>query len=168
MNHPRTREVVLAIYPTTRGFGYIIMCSPLSPVDWGVRDIRAKQKNAACLQKVSALIDVHQPDVIVLEDPTAPGANRSERIKHLCQAIARLADGQSVEVHVCPRSRVSEFFKSFGARTRHEVAIVIASQVTALERFLPARRKIWQSEPRHISIFNATALAMTYFGAEKQ
>lgn len=165
MNYARRREVVLAIYPTSRGLGYIVMCSPLSPLDWGVREVRAEQKNVACLKKVSALIEAHQPDVIVLEDPVNRRAARSERIRHLCQAIARLADGQSVEVHICPRSKVGEFFKGFGARTRHEIAMVIASQVSALERFLPARRKIWQSEPRHSSIFNAAALAMTYFEA---
>jgi hypothetical protein len=164
MNHSHRSETVLAIYPTTRGLGYVVMRSPLSPVDWGIRGARTKQKNAKCLEKVSALIDAHQPDAIVLEDPTAPGANRSERIRHLSLAIARLADGQSVEVHVYPRSRVNEFFKEFGARTRHEVAVVIAKQVTALERFLPSRRKVWENESPRMSIFNAAALAMTFFG----
>src|SRR5690348_2818175 len=107
MNHSYRGETVLAIYPTAHGLGYVVMRSPLAPIDWGTRGVRNKQKNAKCLQKVSALIDAHQPDAVVLEDPTAPGTNRSQRIKDLCVAIARLADGQSVEVHVYPRSRVN-------------------------------------------------------------
>jgi len=168
MNHSNRGQTVLAIYPTAHGLGYVLMRSPLAPIDWGTRGVRKKQKNAKCLQKVSALIDAHVPDAIILEDPTAPGANRSQRIKDLSVAIARLADSQGVDVHVYPRSRINEFFKRFGARTRHEVAVVIAKQVTALDRFLPSRRKLWQTEPPRMSIFNAAALALTFFGSIEQ
>lgn len=168
MKHANRSETVLAVYPTTRGFGYVLMRSPLSPVDWGASTAPGKQKNAKCIVKISALIEAHQPDVLVFEDPTADGSRRSPRIRNLCLAIGRLADAQSVEVLAYPRSRVKEFFKQFGARTRHEVAVVIAKQVTALERFLPSRRKPWQTESPRISIFNAAALAMTFFGGEEE
>ena len=165
MNHSHRSETVLAVYPTTYGFGYVLMQSALSPTDWGTPRVRGSQKNRKCLEKISALIDSHQPDTLVLEDATAPGAGKSKRIQNLCKAIAHLADSQGVDVHVYPRSRVNGFFKSFGARTRHEIAIVIAKQISALERFLPSRRQRWQNEAPHLSIFNAAALAMTYFGS---
>ena len=165
MNQTRRSEAVLAIYPTRRGFGYVVMHSPLSPSDWGVRGARANPKNATCLAKVSALIEAHQPDAIVMEDPTASGSNRPPRIKNLCLAIAKLADSQAIDVHVYPRSRVTEFFQQFGAKTRYEIAMVVSKQVAALERFLPSRRKLWESESSRMSIFNAVALAMTFFAA---
>jgi len=164
MNHTRSSEMVLALYPTNRGVGFILMRGPLSPVDWGTRGARGKQKNARCLEKVMALIDAHQPDAIVLEDPTAPGSSRSPRIKRLTRGIATLADSRAIDVHVYPRSRVKECFEKFGARTRHEIAMVI----TALERFVPRRRRVWEVEDPRMSIFNATALAVTYFDAAEK
>ena len=168
MNNAHRGETVLAVYPTTRGIGFVVMKSPLAPIDWGTRDARGDQKNARCLEKVSALIEAHQPDVIILEDPTAPGSSRPERIRRLCRSIATMADGQAIDIHVYPRSRVKAFFEKFGVRTRHEVAVVIAKQVTALERFLPPRRKYWEIENPRMSIFNAAALAMAYFGSVEE
>jgi hypothetical protein len=168
MNQTRSGETVLALYPTSRGVGFILMRGPLSPVDWGTRDARGKQKNARALEKVMALIEAHQPDAIVLEDPTAPGSSRSTRIKRLSRAIAALADSRAVEVHAYPRSRVKDCFEKYGARTRHEIAMVIAKQVAALERFLPRRRRLWEVEDFRMSIFNAAALAITFYAvAEK-
>lgn len=164
MNISHRGNTVLALYPTTRGIGFVVMQSPLAPIDWGTRDTRGKHKNAIGLKKISVLIDTHQPDAIVMEDPTAEGSVRTNRIKRLCRSIASLADSQSIDVHAYPRARVQEFFEPFGAKTRHEIAVSIASQVTALERFLPPRRKPWKIEDPKMSIFNAAALGMTYFG----
>ena len=40
------RERVLAIQPTTRGFGFAVFEGPQEPIDWGVKEVR-KNKNAA-------------------------------------------------------------------------------------------------------------------------
>ena len=168
MNISHRGDTILAVYPTTRGIGFIVMQSPLAPIDWGTRDARGKQKNAICLKKVSALIDIHQPDAIILEDPTAEGSVRSDRIKRLCRSIASLADSQTIDVHAYSRARVQEFFESYGVKTRHEIAVIIASQVTALERFLPPPRRQWEIENPKMSIFNAAALATTYFGTVRE
>jgi len=71
-------------------------------------------------------------------------------------------------MHAYSRGRVQDFFESYGAKTRYEIAAVIASQVTALERFLPPRRRQWEIENPKMSIFNAAALAMTYFGMARE
>jgi hypothetical protein len=51
----------------------------------------------------------------------------------------------------------------FGARTRYEVAVAIATRVAAFERFLPPPRKLWMSEDARMGIFRAAALALTYY-----
>jgi hypothetical protein len=163
MNQERRSETVLAIYPSTRGIGFVVTRGPLSPTDWGTRRADKKHKNAKSLEDVSQLIDIHQPDAIVMEDPTAPSSKRTDRIVRLCQAIASLADSRAIDVHVYPRLRVTEYFRQFGGKTRYDIAIVVAKQVAALERFLPARRQPWDVESPKMSIFNAAALAMTYF-----
>jgi Holliday junction resolvasome RuvABC endonuclease subunit len=163
MSKVRNSETVLAVYPCARGLGFVVTRGPLSPTDWGTRRTDGKHKNAKCLEKVSKLIDIHQPDAIVMEDPTAEGSKQPERIVRLCQGIASLADSRSIEVHVYSRARVIEYFSKFGGKTRHDIAMVIAKQVSALERFLPPRRRAWDVESPRMSIFKAAALAMTYF-----
>lgn len=166
MNYARHGETVLAVYPTARGIGFVVMRASLSPVDWGTRDARGRNKNVRCLEKVAALIETHQPDALVLEDPTAPGASRSSRVKRLARGIAGIADTQAVDVHAIPRSRVLEYFGTLGAASHHEIAVVIAKRVAAFDRLLPAKRKRWETESARMSIFCAAALAMTFFAQE--
>lgn len=166
MNHASTGGPVLAIHPTTQGFGYVLMASPLSPIDWGTREARGRNKNAACIKKVAHLIDAHQPDAIILEDPTAQGSRRSARIRRLSWAIATLAGDRAVDVHAYPRRMVHERFARVGARTGYEIATAIAMSVPAFERFLPPPRKIWMSEHPRMSIFMAAALAAVFFEAQ--
>jgi len=159
------REVVLGIHPTSRGFGFVVMTSPLSPMDWGFRGALGKQKNGVCLDKIATLIEAHQPDVIAIEDATAPGVRRAARIKRLYRAISTLAIDQAIDVQTYQRSAVSECFGDVGAKTRYEIAVAIAKRIAAFERLLPPPRKLWMTENPNVSIFSAAALAITYFAA---
>jgi hypothetical protein len=168
MSYSRRGETVLALYPTTRGLGFVVTRTPLSPIDWGTRMVKSRNKNVVCLRHVAALIDANQPDAIVMEDPTAPGSLRSNRIRRLVRSIASLAETQTIDVHVFPRSRVMECFERYGAKSRYETAVAISKQISALERFLPSRRRRWQTDSPRLCIFNAAALAMTYFATSSQ
>ncbi|HTV26975.1 MAG TPA: hypothetical protein VMF32_04260 [Xanthobacteraceae bacterium] len=164
MNERLTYEIVLAIYPTTRGIAFALMQSPLAPIDWGVKGAYGRDKNASSLRNVAALIEIHQPDVVVLEDPTSPRVRRSARIERLTRAVEALARDRVVDVHRYTHASVQECFSQFGARTRYEIAVAIATRVPAFERFLPPRRKLWMSEDTRMGIFRAAALALTHYG----
>ena len=168
MSYDHAGDIVLAIYPTTRGIAFALMKSPLAPIDWGVKGVQGPDKNALCLERVATLLEVNQPDVVVLEDPTSPRLRRSARIERLTRAIETLARDQVVDVHRYPRSAVQDCFSQFGARTRYEIAVAIATRVPAFERFLPPRRKLWESEDARMGIFRAAALALTYYGSREQ
>jgi hypothetical protein len=163
MKHRQPSVLVLAIHPMTNGFGYVLMTSPLAPVDFGIKSVRRKEKNAKCLEAIAALIETHHPEAIVLEDPTAPGSQRQPRIRRLVRAIAQYAQDQVLDVSVLSRDTVRECFESFAARTRRDIAISIAQRIPAFERFLPRPRMTGNSEHSNMSIFAAAALALTYF-----
>jgi hypothetical protein len=112
---------------------------------------------------VAGLLEANQPDAVVLEDPTSARLRRSARIGRLTRSIERLAEDQVVDVHRYSRQAVQECFGQFGARTRYEVAMGIATRVPAFERFLPPPRKLWMSEDARMGIFRAAALALTYY-----
>jgi Holliday junction resolvasome RuvABC endonuclease subunit len=116
-----------------------------------------------CLEKIALLMDLHQPDAVVLEDATAKGSRRSARIRRLYRAIRHLAGSRSIETHHYSRATIRKCFARFGAATKYEIAQVIARQIAAYEPLLPPPRKIWMSEDPRMGLFDATALAFTFF-----
>src|SRR5437899_39855 len=125
MNFEPPGDLVLAIYPTTRGIAFALMKSPLAAIDWGIKEAYGRDKNASFLRKVASLLHANQPDVVVLEDPTSARLRRSPRVGRLTRAIERLAEDQVTDVHRYSRAAVQECFGQFGARTRYEVAVTI-------------------------------------------
>ena len=155
--------VVLAIYPMTRGVAFALMKSPLAPIDWGIKGINGRDKHGSCLEKAAVLIERHQPDAVVLEDPTSPRLIRARGIERLTRATESLARHEGIGVYRYPRSAVQDCFSQFGARTRYDIAAAIATRIPAFERFLPHRRKLWESEDPRMGIFRAAALALTHY-----
>ena len=89
MTHPRSgTQLVCAIYPSTRGFGYAVFEGPHSLIDWGVTAVRGRQKNLASLRKVRELLAFYRPDVLVLEDYQGRGSRRAKRIQTLINLMA--------------------------------------------------------------------------------
>jgi hypothetical protein len=168
MNEIRQRELVLSVYPFTRGFAFALFEAPLSPIDWGVKDIRGHDKNARSLEAVKQLIERAQPDILALEDCRGPYDRRSLRIARLQRLIKGYAEGQAVDVHAFTRKDIRQCFKASGAVTRYEIAQAIAAQVHAFGHRLPPVRKIWKSEDARMSLFDAASLVMTFYcGAER-
>jgi Holliday junction resolvasome RuvABC endonuclease subunit len=162
MNHGKNDELVLGIQATTRGFGFALFEAPLSPIDWGAKEIR-KRKNETTLEKVASLIEWYQPTVIVLESTRGGRYRRSARIRRLFRGIAQLARTRNVEVYRYSRAKTRACFEQLGATTKHEIAQVLGKHLPALQPHVPRRRKIWMSEDHRMSIFDATALIFTYF-----
>jgi hypothetical protein len=151
---------VLAIDPTSRGFGFVVLESPTTPIDWGVKAIRPKEE-ARTLAKVSELIRHYRPEIIVLED--YKGSRRCGRIQNLIERICRLSQAEGLKSRRIPGSRVKRVFHTFRARTKHEIAHAVAQQIPELAPRLPRYRKPWMSEDYRMAIFDAAALALTYF-----
>src|ERR1700720_4769039 len=108
---PRRRyDLVLAIYPQTRGFAFVLFEGSLSPVDWGIHEARGLRKNEWCLTKINSLLDLHMPDVVVLQDMSVRDAHRAPRIQELNERIADLADRRGMIVRKYPRARVVDYF----------------------------------------------------------
>lgn len=163
MSLPRRRDLVLSVHPFSRGIAFTLFEGPLSPIEWGVKGVRGKQKNALALEATKKLIQRLQPDVLVLEDSSDRHSRRAERIRRLQSLVANYAGGEAIEVRHYSRRDIRDRFKSAGAVTRYEIAQVIASQVHAFGHRLPPAPKIWNSRDVGLSLFDAASLAMTYF-----
>jgi hypothetical protein len=156
-------ELVLAIHPFARGFAFALFEAPLSPVDWGIKEILGAKRNARCLAAVRTLTTRLRPGVVVFEDVSHSTAKRSRRIKRLKSLIVNYLSGQSTEVHNYGRAHIRACFASVGAVTRREIAEAIAAQLPAFEARLPRVRKTWESEDPKMALFNAASVALTHY-----
>jgi Holliday junction resolvasome RuvABC endonuclease subunit len=151
---------ILAIAPSTRGFGFAVLEGEVSLVDWGVKTVNS-DKNKQSLAKVEKLIAHYQPGVLVLEDASAKKSRRSPRIRKLCQQIIKMAVTCKVSVALFSRDQVMKTFIADGQGTKHALAEILAKRFPEeLGSRLPPKRKPWTSEDSRMGIFDAVALAL--------
>jgi Holliday junction resolvasome RuvABC endonuclease subunit len=163
MSRAYTKDIrVLAIDPSTRGFGFAVLEGLDQLIDWGVKETK-KNKNAKSLELIEDLIDRYLPRVIVVEDYTGKGSRRSRRIQLLINDISKLAAQKKIRVRSFSRLKVKQGFSETGASNKHEIATAIANRFPELAPRLPRFRKPWMSEDYRMSIFDAVALALTFF-----
>src|SRR5215472_8309984 len=113
---------VLAIDPTTNGFGFVVMEGPGRLIDLGVREVNRGDKNKNCLTLISEFIGRSAPDVLVTENVKAKGSRRCSRVKELIEAIQTLAGKRKFATRKVSRMLVKQFFRELGAFTKQEIA----------------------------------------------
>src|SRR5581483_8767253 len=105
---------VLAISPSSRGFGYAVLEGDRFLVDWGVRNV-GREKNSQTLQKTDELISRYDPHVLALQDHSAPDSKRRHRIRDLGKKLEKLALNRNVRIDRCSIAAIN---KSLGQRDR--------------------------------------------------
>jgi hypothetical protein len=167
MNVRAPYSFVLAMYPNSRGVAFVVFEGTHSLVDWGLRVTRHKHQQYRYLSSIGDLFVLYQPAVLLLENMAAAGARRSERIRNLNAKIAERALSLRMPVRFYSRDQVREAFAPFAASTKEAIADAIGKQVPGLARLVPPHRKPWTSEHARMGVFDAAALALTFFGAMK-
>src|SRR6266481_8785317 len=113
---------VLAIDPSTRGFGFAVLEGPNRLIDWGVKETK-KNKNARSLKLIENLIDRYLPSVIVVEDYAGKGSRRCRRIQGLINDISKLAAKRKIKVRSFSRIKVKQTFSASGASNKQDIAV---------------------------------------------
>lgn len=160
MGKPESTPVVLAIAPVSRGIGFAIFEGPKIPIDWGVKGARI-QKEETCQRHVESLISFYQPDILVLErfdDDT----NRA-RVAALNDKLSVLGSYTAVEVVRLHRDNIQAVFSEFGAKTKFGIAKTIAGWLPEMGLQMPRYRKPWMNEDHSMAMFEAAALALSYY-----
>ena len=55
---------MLAVDPTSRGFGFAVLEGPQDLIDWGVKQVRAR-KTSRSLKAIQELMQRYRPEMIV-------------------------------------------------------------------------------------------------------
>jgi hypothetical protein len=155
-------RLILAIYLTTRGFGFVVFEGRRRTIDWGVKDARG-DKNRKVLAKIDELISWYRPDLLVLEHAHGVLSRRAERIRQLHLQIVELAKMRKIALRQFTRSDIKAGFASRKASTKYKIAQAVSRELPHLAPWLPPPRKIWMSEDRWLGMFEAASRALTFY-----
>lgn len=153
--------MTLSVFVNRIGFGFIVLEND-ALIDWGVKDLRAG-KHATSLAVFRALVEQYRPAVVVMREYQRDITHRGERAKDLLERMHRAARRKRVTVHQVSRQVIQACFAEWDANNKHQVANEIVRRFPELEDRLPRKRRLWESEEYRMAIFDAAALALTYF-----
>jgi len=149
---------ILAIAPAAKGLGYAVLEGKDTLADWGVKQGKERAKS---LVNVEGLIARYRPDVLVLEDVSAKGSRRCQRVRKLFPQITKLAATRKLSIKSFSREQVMQTLIPNGLGTKHALAEIIAKQFPEQLGFkLPPKRRPWMTENYQTGIFEAVALAL--------
>ena len=163
MNHPRKYALTMSLYTNSRGFPFVLFEGTLSPYDWRIVEVRGPEREEQCLNKITAILDRSEPDVLILQDTGPDGTPRASRLVALNNSVEAAARQRSIPVFMYSRSEVYSSFAAVGFANKQELAELIAKHIPAFERYIPPPRKPWKSEDARVGIFDAAALALAFF-----
>ena len=149
---------LIAVYPNTTGFGYVILNEKAEILDFGIITIRPA-KNEKCIEKIKEVVGYFQPSILILEN--YENSVKSERIKELIKQIYSCVT-EGIKIFEYSREQVKDTFEIFGARNKFEISQKISEIYPELKTKLPNKRKPWEPENYYQGIFDALALVLTH------
>jgi hypothetical protein len=154
----KKRKRIIAIYPNTIGFGFVILSETGEIIDYGITTVRPVN-NKTCIQRINEMVKYYMPEILILEDNESSG--KSVRIKKL---ISELSYNIYAEVKVIKYSReqVKGIFEVFGARNKYEISQKIVEAYPQFKSKLSHKRKPWEPENYYAGLFDAMALIITH------
>jgi Holliday junction resolvasome RuvABC endonuclease subunit len=152
---------VLAIDPTSKGFGFAVLEGPVFLADWGNKDA-GRADSILALRHLGGLLDHYRPDVVVVEDVTKEGSRRRARVREMIGSIESIAAGRGILLARVSRHQVRVAFGG-PCVTKQQIATAIADHFPELVPRLPPRRKAWMSEDERMAIFDAVSFALTFY-----
>ena len=156
------QERVLAFYFSTLGFGYSYMNSPIEVIDKGMLCI-TPVNNAKTLMHVKRLVKKLKPECIVIEDSRGELSYKSIRIKTLLKNVERFTKQKGIVCYKYSRSQIRMVFSNWNAKTRYEIAKVIARNVWAFSNILFQKPKYPRIESYRSVLFDSASLAITHY-----
>jgi hypothetical protein len=158
------KRSILGIDPTPRGLAFVSF-EDGQVQDWGTRLVHNPEDARADL---GVLLNLCGTDVLVLEDPDAPGSARRARMRMLLRELAAHARGRGIEVVLVLRKAVTEAWVTKGQPHKYAIAQEIGTYFEELAPLVPRVRNHYDVEPARVHLFDAASLVVQAFGVEEQ
>lgn len=152
---------VLAIDPSSTGFGYSVLLSPNKLIDWGVVSTRINRLNCT-VRRFQWLVEEYKPTVIVVERPNY-SVGESALAKKFVAVMSKYTAVYELPFSVIKREQVDTLFKNFDAHTKYAIAEKVIEFLPQLAPFKPQKKEFYENEDSNMKIFDAVALALTFY-----
>jgi len=162
MSPSQKSELVLAIFPTSRGFGWVLFEGPMAPVNWGIASVK-RNRSAWCMTRFGKLIDLYRPKAILLEVNDSPEDVPRNRVATLAQDMRGFGVNRDIDVHVYSRAEIATSLLSNEHASRADVVEVVAELLPILRDRLPPPKRPWQSVDGRRCLFDAAALGIAHY-----
>ena len=149
---------LMAVYPTTKGFGYLIIEDSQNIVNWGVVN---HKHDGFLTKKFLNSVKKYGVDVLITEH-FGKDSQRKFKAINRTMMFRRLARTHKLSVTSFSKEKVDVVFGSFGAYTKESRACVVASQISPLKKWCPPKRKAWQPEHHRMAVFDCAVLSLVY------
>jgi hypothetical protein len=156
---------ILALDARRSRLGYAVFSGPKLLLDWGTFPAppQGDRRNDSVTQRLATLIRQCSPAVVVVKVPRRLKANGRVMRGRSLATVHLIAREHRVPVRSVDREEIQWAFRIFGSRTKDDVACVLVGIFPELLVCLPPKRKVWQSEPHRMIIFDAIATGFAYF-----
>jgi RNase H-fold protein (predicted Holliday junction resolvase) len=135
MSRAYTKDIcVLAVDPSTRGFGFAVLEGPNRFIDWGVKETKTDKKRRS-LKLIDDLIERYQPSVVVVEDYAGKGSRRCRRVRELIETIRKIAEERKLS-----QKLTDEVVSSYLIEPEKNRFGVINAFTNAAQRLAPLQR----------------------------
>ena len=154
-------NIVLSLYPNSRGMGYACIEKPAKLLDSGIITIKPPS-NEKILKRVRKFVEYFKPTIVILRDFPKFTTYRGRRLEMLLHDIVKIAEEKKIPIHRYGRQQIRDVFEIAGASTKYEISQKLIEQFPILASRAPRVRKLWMDEDYNMGIFDAVSLAITH------
>jgi hypothetical protein len=140
--------------------GYAAFQGPERLLDFGVTNFRTAESGVL---RFLALLELLRPTLIVIRKITPESRRNCTATKNLVQSVKRECRLRSIQIVFISEARLHRQFRRRGTPNKQSDAALLASQFPELDWRVPPPRKTWQHEHRNMPVFDAVAVALSYF-----
>src|ERR1700755_2167829 len=158
MNSSYSLGSVLAVHPTSSGFGWVVFDEAGALTEWGIAS-GSQGRRHRLLDRFKRLLSRFEPSVLVVEghDGERP---RAARIVQLYRSFARMATDAGARGYTYDREAIAAALDIPQRSSRYEVALKVADLLPELSHRIPRKQAFGASEDPRQSLFAAAALAL--------
>src|SRR4051794_36583226 len=117
---------ILAIAPSTRGFGFAILEGDKVLVDWGAKFIQ-RDTSVAAVSIIKRLMVHYEPTIIALKTTRKANIDKS-RTRMLTDSVIQLASTCGIRLATFSRQQIVKAYFCSDRKTKYDVAQTVARE----------------------------------------
>jgi Holliday junction resolvasome RuvABC endonuclease subunit len=163
MSSSHRAGLVLAVHPTSRGFGWVLFEGPMAADLWAIATPKQSEYGPWCMKHFEKLLNQYHPKAIVLESGGPSDKVKVVRAELLSQNMRGFAANRDIDVYLYSRAEVGTALVSDENATRRTIVESVADLLPILRDRLPSKRRRWDSEDGRRCLFDAVALGIAHY-----